>query len=77
MLQLIGARHSMHTHQVNYIEPEVLFDMANGHSFEVDTWSNGVILYTFVVGCPAFPDQERQRSLSVSFLMCSLVFATY
>ena len=28
----------------NYIAPEVLFDTANGHSFEVDTWSNGVIL---------------------------------
>jgi len=28
----------------NYIAPEVLFDTANGHSFEVDTWSIGVIL---------------------------------
>ncbi|KAJ3914938.1 kinase-like domain-containing protein, partial [Lentinula edodes] len=23
----------------NYITPEVLFDTADGHSFEVDTWS--------------------------------------
>jgi hypothetical protein len=29
-----------------------LFDTANGHSFEVDTWSIGVILYTFIVGRP-------------------------
>ncbi len=29
----------------NYIAPEVLFDTANGHSFEVDVWSIGVILY--------------------------------
>jgi serine/threonine protein kinase len=29
----------------NYIAPEILFDTANGHSFEVDVWSVGVILY--------------------------------
>jgi serine/threonine protein kinase len=29
----------------NYIAPEVLFDTANGHSFEVDVWSVGVILW--------------------------------
>jgi serine/threonine protein kinase len=28
----------------NYIAPEVLFDQANGHSFEVDIWSVGVIM---------------------------------
>ncbi|CCO27233.1 polo-like kinase 1 [Rhizoctonia solani AG-1 IB] len=87
LIQVIGACHYMHSHQVihrdlklgnlfldrdmnvkvgdfglaaliekpgerkkticgtpNYIAPEVLFDTANGHSFEVDTWSIGVIL---------------------------------
>jgi cell cycle serine/threonine-protein kinase CDC5/MSD2 len=101
MVQLIGACHYMHTHQVihrdlklgnifldgkmcikvgdfglaaliespgerkkticgtpNYIAPEVLFDTANGHSFEVDTWSIGVILYTLLVGRPPFHTKD-------------------
>ncbi len=42
----------------NYIAPEVLFDTVNGHSFEVDTWSIGVIMYTLVVGRPPFQTKE-------------------
>lgn len=42
----------------NYIAPEVLFDQDNGHSFEVDIWSIGVILYTLVVGKPPFQNKE-------------------
>ncbi|GJJ15054.1 hypothetical protein Clacol_009329 [Clathrus columnatus] len=101
LVQLIGACHWMHTHQVihrdlklgnllldarmnvkvadfglaalienpgerkkticgtpNYIAPEVLFDTTNGHSFEVDTWSIGVILYTLIVGRPPFQTKD-------------------
>lgn len=38
----------------NYIAPEVLENFADGHSFEVDIWSFGVVLYTLLVGKPPF-----------------------
>lgn len=37
----------------NYIAPEILHGI-NGHSFEVDIWSIGVIIYTLLVGVPPF-----------------------
>ena len=37
----------------NYIAPEIL-DGKTGHSYEVDIWSFGVILYTLIVGKPPF-----------------------
>lgn len=36
----------------NYIAPEVL--AKRGHSYEVDIWSIGCILYTLLVGKPPF-----------------------
>lgn len=42
----------------NYIAPEVLFDTSNGHSFEVDVWSIGVIMYTLLVGKPPFQTKD-------------------
>ncbi|GJN88942.1 hypothetical protein Rhopal_001913-T1 [Rhodotorula paludigena] len=42
----------------NYIAPEILFDTQSGHSFEVDIWSIGVILYTLLVGKPPFQTKD-------------------
>lgn len=42
----------------NYIAPEVLAGKHKGHSFEVDIWSAGVILYTMVVGRPPFQSKD-------------------
>ena len=37
----------------NYIAPEVL-DGLDGHSYEVDIWAIGVIIYTLILGRPPF-----------------------
>jgi len=41
----------------NYIAPEIL-DGKQGHSYEVDIWSLGVILYTLLIGKPPFETSE-------------------
>ncbi|KAK9453786.1 kinase-like domain-containing protein [Dipodascopsis uninucleata] len=42
----------------NYIAPEVLFGKEDGHSFEVDLWSVGIILYAMLIGRPPFQSKE-------------------
>lgn len=41
----------------NYIAPEIL-EGKHGHSYEVDVWSLGVILYTMVIGRPPFETSD-------------------
>lgn len=41
----------------NYIAPEVLNGKC-GHSFEVDIWSLGVIIYTLIFGKPPYETAE-------------------
>jgi len=41
----------------NYIAPEIL-DGKQGHSYEVDIWSLGVIIYTMIIGKPPFETSE-------------------
>jgi polo-like kinase 1 len=43
----------------NYIAPEVLQGQeGGGHSFEVDIWSMGVVMYTLLFGKPPFETKE-------------------
>jgi len=44
----------------NYIAPEVL--TKKGHSYEVDIWSIGCILYTLLVGKPPFETQTLKET---------------
>nr|CAH8823530.1 unnamed protein product [Trichobilharzia regenti] len=44
----------------NYIAPEVLGK--GGHSFEVDSWSLGCILYTLLVGSPPFETNKLEET---------------
>uniref|UniRef100_M4BT72 Serine/threonine-protein kinase PLK n=1 Tax=Hyaloperonospora arabidopsidis (strain Emoy2) TaxID=559515 RepID=M4BT72_HYAAE len=43
----------------NYIAPEILNGQrGDGHSFEVDIWSTGVVMYTMLVGRPPFETND-------------------
>lgn len=41
----------------NYIAPEIL-EGKNGHSYEVDVWSTGVVFYTLLVGKPPYESTD-------------------
>ena len=45
----------------NYIAPEIL-DGRIGHSYEVDTWSFGIIAYTLLVGKPPFQGEDARAT---------------
>ncbi|CAR22255.1 Serine/threonine-protein kinase [Lachancea thermotolerans] len=42
----------------NYIAPEVLTGKHTGHSYEVDIWSCGVMIYALLIGKPPFQAKE-------------------
>ncbi|EQB59955.1 protein kinase domain protein [Vairimorpha apis BRL 01] len=45
----------------NYIAPEVLYGKDGGHSYEVDIWSVGVIIYTLLIGVPPFQKDKVEE----------------
>ena len=45
----------------NYIAPEIL-DGKSGHSYEVDIWSLGVIIYTLIIGKPPFETRDVKET---------------
>ena len=38
----------------DYIAPEVLDDQGKGHTFSVDWWTLGILIYEMIVGIPPF-----------------------
>ncbi|MGB1598348.1 MAG: protein kinase domain-containing protein, partial [Promethearchaeia archaeon] len=48
----------------NYIAPEVL-EGKNGHSYEVDLWSIGVVMYTCLVGKPPFETNDVKSTYNL------------
>ena len=48
----------------NYIAPEVL-DSKTGHSFEVDVWALGVIMYTLIIGRPPFETNDVKKTYNL------------
>lgn len=59
-IEYIGQRKKTLCGTPNYIAPEIL--TKKGHSFEVDVWSIGCIMYTLLVGKPPFETNSLKET---------------
>lgn len=77
-LQYEGERKKTICGTPNYIAPEILdnkmiYGGPTGHSYEVDYWSIGVIVYTLLVGRPPFESPEVKNTYK-KIKACSYTF---
>ena len=61
-LDFEGQRKKTICSSTYYISPEMI-DGKNGHSFEVDIWSLGIILYTLLIGKTPFEDKDDKSTI--------------
>ena len=61
-LDFEGQRKKTICSSTNYISPEMI-DGKKGHSFEVDIWSLGIILYTLLIGKTPFEDKDDKSTI--------------
>ena len=71
-LEFEGERRRTICGTPNYIAPEIL-DTKNGHSYEVDIWSLGVIIYTLLIGKPPFETPDVKITYK-KIILCSYSF---
>ena len=76
-LEIEGEKRKTVCGTPNYIAPEVL-DSKLGHSYEVDIWALGVIIYAMICGRPPFETPEvkqhtkRYKKMNIHFLLMLL-----
>ena len=58
-LEYDGQRRKTVCGTPNYVAPEIL-EKKNGHSYEVDIWSLGIVIYTMLFGVPPFDSNDEK-----------------
>lgn len=61
-IEYVGERKKTLCGTPNYIAPEIL--NKKGHSYEVDIWSIGCVMYTLLVGTPPFETKSLKDTYS-------------